>query len=345
MRFFPRTTTACLTLATLMMLGGCSDKAADDAAANPVALVTLGQAETGRIDQTVPVYGVIDSGADGTSVLVAPSEAIVASVDAPVGSAVTAGQAVIHLVPSPATRQDTVRIMADATSADAAYARAKRLRADNLVSDADVESAAATARAADAALSAAQTRNAGLILKSPKDGYVVAVTQNPGDMVAAGTSLATISSTGHLRALFGVDPALAQKVRIGAQIHITPESGPAFEASVVSVSPVVDPATHLAPVVASIPADTGLGSGQALSGELPVSTTSEALTIPYSALLDDGGQPYVFVVKDGVAHRADVTTGAQSGQRIAILKGLHSGDQVVTAGGTALEDGMKVRLK
>jgi membrane fusion protein (multidrug efflux system) len=76
-----------------------------------------------------------------------------------------------------------------------------------------------------------------------------------------------------------------------------------------------------------------------------VGSSNDALTIPYAALLDDGGQPYVYVVAGGIAHRHDVTTGATSGDRIAITKGVSAGDQIVTQGGTALEDGMKVRTK
>lgn len=330
---------------TLILLGGCSAKPAEDASADPVALVSVSQAETGGVDQTVLVYGVTDTGAGGTFALVAPVEAVVSTIDAPAGTAVMAGQPVVHLSPSPTTKQDTIKITTDAIAADAAYARAKRLRADNLVGDADVETAAAAARAADAAAAAAKLRGDALTLRAPQTGYVVAVTQNPGDLVPVGTSIATISSTGNLRARFGIDPALTQKVAVGALIHITPASGPAFDAHVVSVSPMVDPTSRLAPIVASIPAGTGLGSGQALRGELSVNTASAALTIPYSALLDDGGQPYVYVVKGGVAHRADVITGAQSGNRIAITGGLNAGDSVVTVGGTALDDGTKVRLK
>ena len=332
-------------LAALVLLDGCSGKPAEEAGSYPVALVSLGQAETGGVDQTVSVYGVTDSGAGSTSALMAPLEAVVGTIDAPIGTAVVAGQPVVRLSPSQASQADAVRIRTDAQTAEAAYARAKRLRADNLVSDAEVETAAAAARSSAAALTAATQRNGNLVLRAPEAGYVVAVTQSPGTLVAAGTPIATLASTRNLRARFGLDPALAQKVQPGARIHITPPDGPVFDAFVISASPVVDPATRLAPVVVAIPAGTRLGIGQPLHGDLAVTSSAAALTIPYSALLDDGGQPYVFVVKDGLAHRADVMTGAQSGNRIAITQGLKAGDRVVTEGGTALDDGMKVRLK
>ena len=41
----------------------------------------------------------------------------------------------------------------------------------------------------------------------------------------------------------------------------------------------------------------------------------------------------------------DVVIGPTDGRMVAILKGLAPGDQVVTQGGTALTDGMKVRTQ
>ena len=334
-----------VALTLLFALGGCSQKAADDAADSPVALVTLGQASTGSIEQTVPIYGVTDGTAAATFALVAPGEASVGTVDASVGTAVAQGQAIVHLLPTAQARQDSVKAAADATAADAALARARRLRADNLASDADVEAAASAARTADAALAAVQARDQALVLRAPQSGFVASLTQSPGGVVAAGTTLATIATTSNLRARFGVDPALAHQIAAGASVHIVPANGEAFDARVLSSSPVIDPQTHMAAIIATVPADAGLGSGDTLRGEVTVSSPQTVLSIPYTALLDDGGQPYVFVVKGGVAHRVDVETGAQSGDRIAIKRGLNPGDEVVTIGGTALDDGMKVRTK
>lgn len=344
-RITPYVAQALLILALLAPVGGCSKKEEADDGDKPVALVTLAEASTGAIAQTVSIYGVTDGTAAATFALVAPSEATVATVDASVGTAVAQGQAVAHLLPTAQTKQDEVKAAADAAAADAALARAKRLRAGNLASDADVETAASNAKTADAALAAAQAREQALVLRAPQAGFVATVTQSPGNVVAAGTAVATIGTTNNLRARFGVDPALAHQVAAGAAIHIIPANGEAFDARVLSSSPVIDPQTHMASIVATVPATAGLGSGDALRGEVTVASTTTALSVPYAALLDDGGQPYVFVVTGGVAHRTDVETGAHSGDRIAITKGLKPGDQVVVVGGTALDDGMKVRTK
>ena len=113
-------------------------------------------------------------------------------------------------------------------------------------------------------------------------------------------------------------------------------------AAVVGVDPQVDPTTRLASVYVAVPAGMRLGAGEPLRGSLETGATSTGITIPYAALLDDGGQAYVFVVKDGVAKQRNVSPGNSAGDRIQILKGLQPGERVVVEGGTALEDGMKV---
>ena len=60
-------------------------------------------------------------------------------------------------------------------------------------------------------------------------------------------------------------------------------------------------------------------------------------------LLDDGGETFVYVVTKGVAKRHVVDVGAEENGIVEIRSGLAVGTVVVTSGGTALQDGMKVR--
>jgi RND family efflux transporter MFP subunit len=334
-----------LTLAILLAGCGSSDQADGDA--KPVALVALAAAQQGAVDETLTVYGAVEAGAMGKHVLAAPAEATVVAIEAPVGTKVGAGQVVVRLAPSPTSKLDYAKAATDAAAAQAAYARAQRLRADGLVSDADVETARAAAQTAGATRTSLGARNGALTLRSPTAGFVESVASAPGDLVASGTAVASIAGSGNLRARFGLDPAQASRIKPGMVIRVTPPSGIAFSAPVLSVDPVVDPATRLASLFINVPPGSGIGSNSTLNGQLQLAGNGggAALTIPYAALLDDAGQPYVFVVSKGVAHRRDVETGAVSGDRIVIVKGVKPGDQVVTEGGTALEDGMQVRTK
>ncbi|TPG38692.1 efflux RND transporter periplasmic adaptor subunit [Sphingomonas koreensis] len=337
-------------LAALLMLAACSsggsdDDAADNAAA-PVALVTLGRVEQGAVSDNVTLYGVAEGGSTGALVLAAPAEAIVARIVAPVGTRVARGAIVVQLSPAPNTRVDLAKASADKRAADAAYARAKRLRADGLVSDAEVETARAAAQGADAAYATLSGQAGRMTLRAPADGFVQSIAATQGDLVQAGAAVATIARPGDLRAHFGADPAVARALHPGTAIKIEATVGrAAFAVPVQSVDPVVDPQTRLASIFARLPSGAGLALGETLTGTVPISTSNDALTIPYAALLDDGGQPYLFVVSGGLAHRHDVEIGATSGDRIAVIKGVLAGELVITDGGTAVEDGMKVRTK
>jgi RND family efflux transporter MFP subunit len=334
-----------LTLA--VMLAACSASDSGEKAADPVALVSLARAQQGAISETVTLYGAVENGAMGKHVLASPAEGTVVAILAPVGTAVRAGQVVVRLAPSPTSRLDLTKAASDAATAQTAYARAVRLRADGLVSDADVETTRAAAQSAGATRASLGARNGGLTLRAPASGFVETIGFAPGDLVPAGSAVAAIAGSGNAHARFGVDPALATRITKGSVLQITGPSGAPFAATIQSVDPVVDPATRLAAVFVTVPPGVKIGANSALTAQLTLGSTGNgsALTIPYAAILDDAGQPFVFVVAGGAAHRRDVEIGPVSGDRIAIVKGVKPGDQVVTAGGTALEDGMKVRTK
>jgi len=48
---------------------------------------------------------------------------------------------------------------------------------------------------------------------------------------------------------------------------------------------------------------------------------------------------------DSVAHTRKVETGVREPDKVQVLKGLKSGEQVVTVGGLGVEDGAKVRVE
>ncbi len=324
-----------------LLLAGCGKggEAAEEGA-GPVADVSTAIASLGTSSEQLVIYGTTDAGPAATHTLTAPAEAVVSAVLAGTGTAVHAGQPAIQLTPSRTTRIDLAKAASDFAVADAAYRRALRLKADGLASNAEVEAARGAMRSASAARAA--LAGAAATLRAPVDG-IISVTVKPGDQVAAGTALATVMRRGNVRARFGVDPAVAQRIHPGQQLQIILPDGRESAASVIGVDLQVDPATRLASVYAAVPDVLNLGPGQPLRARLTVGAVSSSVTIPYAALLDDGGRSYVFIVRGGIAKSTDVAPGNSMGDRIQILRGVKPGDRVVVEGGTALEDGMKVR--
>ncbi|MGV8939910.1 MAG: efflux RND transporter periplasmic adaptor subunit [Lysobacter sp.] len=335
-----------LPIAAITLLAGCSGSSTTAPTADPVALVTLATAARGDVTSTRAVYGTFDQDAGSQFTLSAPVEATVSHIAAPAGTVVERGQLVVALSPSPSTRAAIEKLSADARTAELAYERTRRLRTDGLVSDAELESARSAAQGAQASQGALATQSGQLALRAPGAGYVLAVATSPGDLVAAGTTVATISRAGDLRARFGIEPNLIGQLARDAGVRLRSSDGrQSITVPILSVDPSADPRTLLASLVVLVPEAYGVGPGQPLSGDIKLKQSSNAVTVPYAAMLDDGGQPYVFVVTADVAQRMNVELGASDGTSVAITKGVQAGQKVVTSGGTALSDGTKVRTK
>jgi RND family efflux transporter MFP subunit len=328
-----------------LLASACSGAGETDNAAEPIALVRLAPATQGASAQQITLYGAAESGPSGRLALVSPAEAKVVAIDAPVGTPTKAGQVVVRLAASPTMRAEAARAASDASAASKALARAMRLRADGLMSDADVETARAAAASAGALRASFDARAGDLTLRAAAAGVVDNVAVAPGELLQPGAAVASITRMGDVRVRFGVDADTARSIRLGMTLRIAGAGGrPPVSIAVESISPVVDPQTRLASVFGRAPAGSGIVAGQTLTAVIDIDR-GPGLSIPYSALLDDAGQSYVYVVAGSVAHRRDVVTQPASGDRVTILKGVRPGDQVVVEGGTALEDGMKVRTK
>jgi multidrug efflux pump subunit AcrA (membrane-fusion protein) len=53
----------------------------------------------------------------------------------------------------------------------------------------------------------------------------------------------------------------------------------------------------------------------------------------------------VYIVENGIARRRSVETGAIRQDRVEIVKGLATGDQVISAGGFNVSDGVAVKVR
>ena len=334
-------------VALAMLLAACSAQSTDQMPAEPpAALVRTAKATVMPVETILRLYGAADAGTASSRALTALSESVLLSVEKPVGSRVQAGDVVARLKPSPASELDLARARNDAAAAASQYSRIRRLRADGLASDADVETARLAAESSRATLQSLSLRQGSPYLRAPMNGIVSAVNASPGDTLASGTSVVTIAPSSAGLARFGIDPEEARLVRPGTAAQVIAASGDArFAVTVRSVDPSVDPTTRLAAVYADLPPGAAVGAGEPLIALVAVQSSQRFPTVPYEAILSDAGQPYAFVVRDGAARRVNIVVGAVSNDRAAIRSGIATGDVVVTQGGTALEDGIKVRLK
>lgn len=130
----------------------------------------------------------------------------------------------------------------------------------------------------------------------------------------------------------------ASEVQAGAAawIHVESFPGETFPGRVVSLARFLKPDTRTLTVRIAVedprrrlrPQDVG-------TAEIEVSQRS-ALSVPASALLYEGSDRVLFVVKGGAFVKTRVQVGAEQAGRAEILEGLRDGDTVVTRGGQFL---------
>lgn len=79
---------------------------------------------------------------------------------------------------------------------------------------------------------------------------------------------------------------------------------------------------------------------------IEVETSSKkALTVPSESVLSADGDSYVYLLKDGKAHRQNVSVGVATGDKIEILDGITTDDDVITNPSDDLSDGLEVEAE
>lgn len=338
-------TTIC-ALGLVFTLAACSKPPAAPAP-DPSALVRTAPAVSRSLTESITLYGQAELDPAAVQTLTADFEARVAAIHVALGQTVARGQPIATVAASPTTQLDVARLAREADLAQRELERLIRLRTDRLASDADVaqaRAAAQTARQLSASLSG-RSGGGSVVLRAPSAGVVDALSAGLGDLVPAGGAVARIGGMSSERARLGAEVEDIARLRTGQAVALSSlgADGRAYDGQVESLDRRVDPATRLAAVLVKLPGAAGFLPGETLKGEIVIGQQPAAVVIPRAAVLYEGETPNVFVVNGGKALKRGVRLGLERGDTIQVLDGVRAGEVLVTEGGAALSDGMKVR--
>jgi HlyD family secretion protein len=182
---------------------------------------------------------------------------------------------------------------------------------------------------------------------SPINGIVADRPANAGEMIAAGMPMISIVDISQVRAIANVPVKEAESIRVGRPARVAGPDGD-IPGTVTVVSPSANPNATTVEVWVQI-ANPGerLKPGATARVSIIAETIQNTLVVPASALLNgDGGKQKVMVISaDSIAHERPVTVGVRQGNRVQVLSGIQTGDQVVVSGGLGLEDKAKVAIQ
>ena len=297
----------------------------------------------GRVDVTTPVAGRLAGDLP----------------QRPVGSQVARGDTLAEIIPHSGHGEDRPALELDVAEARDALelARAARARVERLVAvgalptrrqlEARLAEQTAEARvtAAEAHLAQLDSTRSGdaegardirFVLRAPMSGVVAESDATPGASVEEGARLFRLVALDRVYIVGSLPEAALSRVDelVGAELEVPGVAAPVALDRLVAVGRVLDPDARTVPIIYELSdPDRWLAIGQAVSLRVFVSAATEAITVPQSAIVDDAGQPVVFVQVAGESfERRAVELGNRESGLVQITGDVAPGERVVVRG-------------
>jgi cobalt-zinc-cadmium efflux system membrane fusion protein len=291
-----------------------------------------------------------------------PFPARIAEIHVRPGDWVKTGQAIVTLQSEAVgeAKSEYFKALADAELAKNNFEREQRLFDRGAGAGKNLQAAEAELKVAQATLNAAekklhilgftedQVRTAAAIhevnplitLFAPIPGRIVDNTMSLGTMVDQSTEIMTILDS----RLVCVDANIYErdiaKIRKGQEVDVTVPAYPGlvFKGKIQYIGDILNPETRTITVRTEVEnADFNLKAGMFASLRILLGHQAKALTVPQTAVLDDGDLKIVFVKKDAQFFPREITVGSKMDGLIEVLSGLAEGEEVVTTGSFQLK--------
>ena len=313
-------------------------------------------ATRGAMDQTLPVTVDVRLAPDAETIVAAPVAGVIrtgGSVPAS-GMQVRAGQQLASISARLGGGEDVAsldlgiaeaRIQLDGARRE--VARMNSLVRSEAAPQRRLDEARTAERLAAAQLSAAQRRRSalggggpGVPLVAPISGRILHSTLVRGGSVEAGEELIRIGNPSSLWLVAHVPEAQAAMIGQPGGIDVTANGRPVDLSGgnlrLVQGGGYVDPATRTAEVIFAVNG-TNLRPGQRVQGMLATGRTADTISVPVTAIVNEGGQDVVYVQVEGEAfERRPVQVTMRSGGRAAITGAIRPGERVVSEGTNAV---------
>ncbi len=277
----------------------------------------------------------------------------------PIGSRVARGDALAEIIPHSGHGEDRPELQLAVAEARNVLelVRADRARAERLVAagamprrrehETQVAERTAEARvaAAEAHLAQLEMTRAGegevgrdtrFVVRAPISGVVAESDATPGASVEEGTRLFRLVALDRVHVVGSLpEAALARVAELtGAELEVPGFEGPIALDRLVAVGRVLEPEARTVPIIYELSnPDRRLAVGQAVSLRIFAAAATDAVAVPESAIVDDAGQPVIFVQTGGESfERRPVRLGNRESGEVQISGDIAPGERVVVRG-------------
>lgn len=178
---------------------------------------------------------------------------------------------------------------------------------------------------------------------APIAGRVESFNVKIHDMVSPQTNLCVISGEGGKAVTFYVPERIVNGLKTGDSIKVE-KNGTDRSATITEVSSMIDQASGLFKVKASVPDGNTLATGTSVKLYVISQRAENVLSVPVDSVYYEGGNPFVYTYVDGKLKKNAVTVGLADNSYTEIKEGIGADDQVVATWTSELYDGSVVTL-
>lgn len=329
------------------------------------ASVSLERVDEQPIRQLVVVNGTVTS--PQTALLSTSVGGLVENVLVEEGDSVAAGDVVVAL-DSELARLKMEQVSAEEAQAQAALEDAnrrlrevERLGDDRAIAETEIKSLRTEVIRSEAQLraaGAAERQQRAIVerhdIRAPFSGVVSQRVTEAGEWVNPGSGLVELVATDRVRFDFRVSQSYFSQIDKDTKVELTLDAFPkiVIDSRVQAVVPVSDPGarTFLLRVVANLDELPDVTPGMSARARLHIDAGRRAVAAPRDALLlHPDGRKTVWVARESgdavTVHERSVETGVEFDGLVEIRQGLQAGENVVTRGNEALQDGQSVSVR
>lgn len=230
--------------------------------------------------------------------------------------------------------------------AEDAYKRLKNLYDKGTLPEikmVEMETALAKAKAAEAISRKSVDE---IVLKAPFDGYVAQSSVHVGASVVPGVTGFKLVKIDRVKVAFSVPEKEIGKMQVGQTVTFTVSAlgDQTFSGKIVNRGVTASAISHTYEVKAIVDNH----SRQLLPGMVCKVRTEHtggdyAIVVPQQAIQISGQDKFIWMVKDGRAHRQGVTTGDVISEGVVVETGLTSGDVIIVEGQNKVSEEVRVK--
>ncbi|MCF0058425.1 efflux RND transporter periplasmic adaptor subunit [Dyadobacter sp. CY356] len=183
-------------------------------------------------------------------------------------------------------------------------------------------------------------------IRAPFNGRIGLKNISEGAYMAPGTSIVTIIQSNPIKIDFTVPEKYTSNIHVGSAITFNLDGDAAnYSAKVVALEPKVDESLRTLRIRAIAQNPSGkFVPGMFVKVKAALAANNKAVMIPTEAIVPVLKGKKVFVVKNGKATEAMVTTGLRTEKKIQVLDGLQQGDSLITSGIMAIKPNSLVKV-